>query len=326
MLTFGTVVALSNVGMGRFIEQKTLKGSMEFAGTALHTGDETSVRILPGDHDTGYCFQRIDIPGAPQVEANVNNISDTLLATSLGLNGASVKTVEHLLSALAGSGVDNAVIEVNGDEIPIMDGSAAPFVRGIEMTGLVEQGVAKRMLRIKKVIKAGDDSANAILAPSGKFQVSFTIDFDHPIIGRQHLDFPYSPDAYRQEIAYARTFCMIRDVEMMHQNGLALGGSLENAVVVGDSCVINPEGLRSPDEFVRHKILDTIGDLSLLGIPILGSYSGHKAGHAVNRLLMQEVLSHPDHWELVCMEEVAPEQIAFHPIAEDEFSLTDATL
>jgi len=312
--------------MGKMIEQKTLKGSMEFAGTALHTGDETSVRILPGDPDTGYRFQRVDIPGAPQVEANVHNISDTLLATSIGLNGASVKTVEHLLSALAGSGVDNAVIEVNGDEIPIMDGSAAPFVRGIEMVGLVDQGVAKRMLRIKKVIRAGDDSANAVLTPSEKFQVSFTIDFDHPIIGKQHMDFPYSPDAFRKEIAFARTFGMLRDVEMMHQKGLALGGSLDNAVVVGDSSVINPEGLRSPDEFVRHKILDTIGDLSLLGIPILGAYSGHRAGHAINRLLMQEVLSHPDHWELVTMEEVAPEQIAFHPIVEDGFLPTSASL
>jgi UDP-3-O-[3-hydroxymyristoyl] N-acetylglucosamine deacetylase len=312
--------------MGKFIEQKTLQGSMEFAGTALHTGDETSVRILPGDPDTGYRFQRVDIPGAPQVEANVHNISDTLLATSIGLNGASVKTVEHLLSALAGSGVDNAVIEVNGDEIPIMDGSAAPFVRGIEMVGLMDQGVAKRMLRIKKVIRAGDDSANAVLTPSEKFQVSFTIDFDHPIIGKQHMDFPYSPDAFRKEIAFARTFGMLRDVEMMHQKGLALGGSLDNAVVVGDSSVINPEGLRSPDEFVRHKILDTIGDLSLLGIPILGAYSGYRAGHAINRLLMQEVLSHPDHWELVTMEEVAPEQIAFHPIVEDGFLPASATL
>lgn len=299
---------------------------MEFAGTALHTGDETSVRVLPGDPDTGYRFQRVDIPGAPQVEANVKNISDTLLATSLGLNGASVKTVEHLLSALAGSGVDNAVIEVNGDEIPIMDGSAAPFVRGVEMVGLVDQGAAKRMLRIKKVIKAGDDSANAVLTPSGFFQVSFTIDFDHPAIGRQHLDFPYSPDSFRNEIAFARTFGMLKDVEMMRQKGLALGGSLENAVVVGESSVINPEGLRSPDEFVRHKILDTIGDLSLLGIPILGAYSGYRAGHAVNRFLMQEVLSHPDHWELVCMEEVGHQKIEFHPIVEDGFLQAGATM
>jgi UDP-3-O-[3-hydroxymyristoyl] N-acetylglucosamine deacetylase len=289
--------------MENCVRQKTVCGTIEFAGVALHTGKETSVRILPGDPDTGYRFRRTDIAGHPEVEASVHNIRDTVLATSLGFNGAAVKTVEHLLSAMAGCGVDNATIEVSGDEIPIMDGSAGPFVRGIEIVGLMDQEVPKRMLRILKRIEASENGANASLVPSETFQVSFTIDFPHPVVGRQELDFHYTPESFRNEIAFARTFGFLKDVQMMVDQGLALGGSLENAVVVGDDKVLNPGGLRSPDEFVRHKVLDTIGDLSLLGIPIIGAYSGYKAGHRINRLLMQEVLAHPDHWDLVLVKE-----------------------
>ncbi len=276
---------------------------MEFSGVALHTGKETSVRVLPGAPDTGYRFRMTGIEGSPEVEASVHNINDTLLATSLGVNGASVKTVEHLLSALAGSGVDNAVIETMGDEIPIMDGSAAPFVRGIEMVGTVEQDVPKKMLRILDRIEAGENGCTASLEPSDTFRVKFVIDFDHEVIGHQEMKFEYSPESFRREIAYARTFGFLKDVQAMIDKGLALGASLENAVAIGDDKVVNPGGLRSPDEFVRHKILDTIGDLSLLGIPIIGAYDGYKAGHRINRLLMQEVLKQPDRWELVMVEE-----------------------
>jgi UDP-3-O-[3-hydroxymyristoyl] N-acetylglucosamine deacetylase len=289
--------------MPNYIQQKTLGGSMEFSGVALHTGEETSVRVLPGEPDTGYRFRMTGIEGCPEVEASVHNIQDTLLATSLGVNGASIKTVEHLLSALAGSGIDNAVIETVGDEIPIMDGSAAPFVRGIEMVGLVEQDVPKKMLRILERIEAGENGCKASLEPSDSFRVSFIIDFDHPAVGRQELDFDYSPEAFRSEIAYARTFGFLKDVQAMIDKGLALGASLENAVAIGDDKVLNPGGLRSPDEFVRHKILDTIGDLSLLGIPIIGAYNGFRAGHRINRLLMQEVLEQHARWELVMVEE-----------------------
>ncbi|MDF1524710.1 MAG: UDP-3-O-acyl-N-acetylglucosamine deacetylase [bacterium] len=285
------------------MRQKTVGGTIEFAGVALHTGKETSVRILPGDPDTGYRFRRTDIPGHPEVEASVHNIRDTLLATSLGFNGATIKTVEHLLSAMAGCGIDNATIEVSGDEIPIMDGSAAPFVRGIENAGLVDQEVPKKMLRILKKIETSENGASASLVPSETFQVSFTIDFMHPVVGNQKLEFDYTAASFRSDIAFARTFGFLEDVQMMVDQGLALGGSLENAVVVGEDKVLNPGGLRSPDEFVRHKVLDTIGDLSLLGIPIIGAYSGYKAGHRINRLLMQEVLAHPDHWDLVLVQE-----------------------
>jgi UDP-3-O-[3-hydroxymyristoyl] N-acetylglucosamine deacetylase len=270
--------------MDNCVRQKTVGGTIEFAGVALHTGNETSVRILPGDPDTGYRFRRTDIAGKPEVEASVHNIRDTVLATSLGFNGTSVKTVEHLLSALAGCGVDNATIEVSGDEIPIMDGSAAPFVRGIEIVGLVDQEVPKKMLRILKEIGASENGASASLVPSEIFQVSFTIDFSHPVVGRQKLDYDYSAESFRSEIAFARTFGFLKDVQMMIDQGCALGASLENAIAVGEEKVLNPGGLRSPDEFVRHKVLDTIGDLSLLGIPIIGAYSGYKAGHRINRL------------------------------------------
>jgi len=299
--------------MPSLIQQKTLKGTMEFVGTALHNGLETSVKISPSEPDTGYRFRRADIPGAPEVEACVANIRDTLLATSLGLNGVYIHTVEHLLSALAGSGVDNASIEVLGDEIPILDGSAAPFTRGIEKVGLCEQNIPKRMLRIKENISAERGDSSAILNPSDDFSVHFIIEFENTFVGRQELNFQYSPDAYRKDIAFARTFGFMRDAEYLMEKGLALGGSMENAVVVGDDGVINPEGLRSPDEFVRHKILDTIGDLSLLGIPILGTYSGFKAGHGVNRLLMMEVMNQPEKWDLVCIEETDSDDMIFYP-------------
>ena len=289
--------------MKNYIKQKTVKRTIEFAGVALHSGAETSIRILPGDPDTGYRFRRTDIAGQPEVAASVHNIRDTMLATSLELNGTAIKTVEHLLSAMAGCGIDNAVIEVDGEEIPIMDGSAMPFVNGIDGVGLKDQEEPKRMLRILKEIEVMENGAGASLIPSEIFQVSFTIDFEHPVVGWQDLDFRYTPESFREEIAFARTFGFLKDVQMMMDKGLALGGSMENAVVVGDDKVLNPGGLRSPDEFVRHKVLDTLGDLSLLGIPIVGAYYGYKAGHRINRLLMQEVLAHPDHWDLVLVEE-----------------------
>lgn len=291
--------AKSNSDMEKYVQQKTLGGTIEFSGIALHTGKEASVRILPAEPDTGYRFRLSDVPGNPEVEASVHNIRDTLLATSLGFNGVSIKTVEHLLSGLAGSGVDNSLIEVSGQEIPILDGSAAPFVRGVEMVGLVEQGVPKKMMRILGEIEARENGSRAVLEPADRFSVSFTIDFAHPLIGRQEMEFDYSPEAFGREIAFARTFGFLKDVQGMVDKGLALGGSLENAVVLGDDRILNPGGLRSPDEFVRHKILDSIGDLSLLGIPIIGAYKGFKAGHRINRLLMQEVLARPEMWDLV---------------------------
>jgi UDP-3-O-[3-hydroxymyristoyl] N-acetylglucosamine deacetylase len=293
--------------MVKMIAQKTIKHPVSFTGVALHTGEETSIRLLPGRADAGYCFRRVDKPGAPLVKASVDNVVDTLLSTNLMANGASVKTVEHLLSALAGTGVDDAVIEVAGSELPILDGSALPFVEGIERAGLRELAAPKRMIRILEPISAGNGSGLATFDPcdssTDHFRLDFVIEFDHPAIGRQELGFVFSPAAYRREVAFARTFGFARQVEELRRSGLARGGSLDNAVVLDDRGVLNPGGLRAPDEFVRHKVLDTIGDLSLLGVPILGAYRGYRAGHALNRLLGLEVLAHPERWELVTVAE-----------------------
>jgi UDP-3-O-[3-hydroxymyristoyl] N-acetylglucosamine deacetylase len=285
--------------MARLLRQKTLNSPLQFEGVALHTGEVASIRILPGKADSGYGFRRVDKEGAPLVVASVRNVRDTLLSTNLEANGASVRTVEHLLSALAGCGVDDAVIEVTGGEIPILDGSALPFVEGILSSGLRELSAPKRMIRIREEVRVVSGNGTASFSPANRFRVQFTIEFPHPAIGRQEYDFLWSPERYRREIAFARTFGFLRQVEEMRSRGLALGGSMDNAVVVGEEGVVNPGGLRAPDEFVRHKILDTVGDLSLLGIPILGHYRGHKAGHALNRLLALSVLDNPDAWELV---------------------------
>jgi len=205
--------------------------------------------------------------------------------------------------------VDNAVIEVSGGELPILDGSALPFVEGIDRAGLEELPAPKRMIRILEPVVVGNGTGLASFEPSlrpaggEKFTVSFIIEFDHPVIRRQEFDFDFSPDAYRREVAFARTFGFADQVERLHRSGLARGGSLGNAVVLDGRRVLNPEGLRAPDEFVRHKVLDTIGDLSLLGVPILGTYRGFKSGHALNRMLGLEVLAHPERWELVSVEE-----------------------
>jgi UDP-3-O-[3-hydroxymyristoyl] N-acetylglucosamine deacetylase len=311
--------------MAKLIMQKTLKNQASFRGVALHTGEAAAIRVLPGEADSGYCFRRVDKPGAPLVKASVENVVDTLLSTNLMANGASVKTVEHLLSALAGSAVDNAVIEVEGAELPILDGSALPFVEGIARAGLAEQGAPKRMIRILEPVAVGNGAGMASFEPSDRFRVNFVIEFEHPAIGRQQFDFVFSPEAYRREVAFARTFGFALQVEQLRKNGLARGGSLANAVVLGEKDVLNPEGLRAPDEFVRHKVLDTIGDLSLLGIPILGAYRGFKAGHALNRMLGLEVLAHPERWELVTVEEGKARPLRASAPASPRFALGVAT-
>ncbi len=299
--------------MVRLVCQKTIRSPVAFTGVALHTGDEASIRLLPGKADGGYCFRRVDKPGAPLVKADVGNVVDTLLSTNLMANGASVKTVEHLLSALAGCGVDNAVIEVTGSELPILDGSALPFVEGIESSGLSELSAPKRMIRILGPVTVGNSSGLASFEPCDRFRLDFVIEFEHPAIGRQEMDFTFSPAAYRREIAFARTFGFAHQVEELRRSGLARGGSLANAVVLDERGVLNPEGLRAPDEFVRHKVLDTIGDLSLLGVPILGAYRGFRAGHALNRLLSLEVFARPECWELVTVAEGLAQMLGTAP-------------
>jgi len=246
--------------------------------------------IRPAGVDEGIVFVRGDLSRNNRIKANVNNVRDTTLATTLGLNGVTVSTVEHLMSAFGGMGVDNAVVEVDAPEVPIMDGSARPFVDLLKDVGTRVQGKGKKLLVIKDKIAVSEGEGTAMLLPSPEFRITYKIEFNHPAIGVQSYHMNFSDVSYEEEICAARTFGFLRDVEYLQAKGLALGGSLKNAVVLDDRRIINKDGLRFPDEFVKHKILDAIGDLSLLGIPIIGHFVAYKSGHRLNNLLLKELL------------------------------------
>jgi UDP-3-O-[3-hydroxymyristoyl] N-acetylglucosamine deacetylase len=255
--------------------------------------------IRPAGVDEGIVFVRGDLSGNNRIKANVNNVRDTTLATTLGLNGVMVSTVEHLMSAFSGMGVDNAVVEVNAPEVPIMDGSARPFVDLLKDVGTRVQGKGKKLLVIKDKIAVSEGEGTAMLLPSPEFRITYKIEFNHPAIGVQSHHMNFSDVSYEEEICAARTFGFLRDVEYLQAKGLALGGSLKNAIVLDDRRIINKDGLRFPDEFVKHKILDAIGDLSLLGIPIIGHFVAYKSGHRLNNLLLKELLIRKECWMLV---------------------------
>jgi len=255
--------------------------------------------IRPAGVDEGIVFVRGDLSGNNRIKADVNNVRDTTLATTLGLNGVTVSTVEHLMSAFSGMGVDNAVVEVDAPEVPIMDGSARPFVDLLKDVGTRVQGKGKKLLVIKDKIAVSEGEGTAMLLPSPEFQITYKIEFNHPAIGVQSYHMNFSDVSYEKEICAARTFGFLRDVEYLQAKGLALGGSLKNAVVLDDRQIINKDGLRFPDEFVKHKILDAIGDLSLLGIPIIGHFVAYKSGHRLNNLLLKELLIRKECWMLV---------------------------
>jgi len=255
--------------------------------------------IRPAGVDEGIVFVRGDLSGNNRIKADVNNVRDTTLATTLGLNGVTVSTVEHLMSAFSGMGVDNAVVEVDAPEVPIMDGSARPFVDLLKDVGTRVQGKGKKLLVIKDKIAVSEGEGTAMLLPSPEFRITYKIEFNHPAIGVQSYHMNFSDVSYEEEICAARTFGFLRDVEYLQAKGLALGGSLKNAVVLDDRRIINKDGLRFPDEFVKHKILDAIGDLSLLGIPIIGHFVAYKSGHRLNNLLLKELLIRKECWMLV---------------------------
>jgi UDP-3-O-[3-hydroxymyristoyl] N-acetylglucosamine deacetylase len=255
--------------------------------------------IRPAGVDEGIVFIRRDLSGNNRIKANVHNVRDTTLATTLGLNGVTISTVEHLMSAFSGMGVDNAVVEVDAPEVPIMDGSARPFVDLLKDVGTRVQGKGKKLLVIKDKIAVSEGEGTAMLLPSPEFRITYKIEFNHPAIGVQSYHMNFSDVSYEEEICAARTFGFLRDVEYLQAKGLALGGSLKNAVVLDDRRIINKEGLRFPDEFVKHKILDAIGDLSLLGIPIIGHFVAYKSGHRLNNLLLKELLIRKECWMLV---------------------------
>lgn len=279
--------------------QKTVKSDIQCSGIGLHTGRKINMKIRPAGVDEGVVFHRNDLSENNTVKADLTNVCDTTLATTLGMNGTRVSTVEHLLSAFAGMGINNAIIEIDSFEIPIMDGSALPFVDMLKAVGIEVQNKPKRFLVIEKPVAVSDGEGKAMLLPSSQFEITYDIDFDHPIVEKQSYNVVFSTEIYEKDICSARTFGFLRDVEYLQAKGLALGGSLKNAVVLDDEKVINKEGLRFPDEFVKHKILDAIGDLFLLGMPIIGHFVAYKSGHKLNNLLLRELLVNQECWRIV---------------------------
>lgn len=282
-------------------KQRTISREIRATGVGLHSGNKVYMRFLPHHEDGGIIFRRTDLDPMVDIPADGMRVSDTMMSSNISVGDAKIGTVEHLMSALAGMGIDNLIIEVSADEIPIMDGSAAPFIYLIQSAGIAEQSVAKRFIKVKKTIEVAVDDKVATLAPSDGFSLDFSIDFDHPAFDKdkQHASMALSTGSFIDEISRARTFGFLKDIEYLRANNLALGGSMENAIVVDEQKVLNEGGLRFSDEFVRHKMLDAIGDLYLAGHQILGAFKAFKSGHHLNNLLVRELFSSPDNYEMV---------------------------
>ena len=286
--------------MQAMLLQRTLKTAIKTTGVGLHTGVRVELVLRPAAPDTGVVFHRVDLAPPVAVPADARHVGDTRLSSTLKHQGASISTVEHILSALAGLGIDNLHIDIAGPEIPIMDGSAAPFVFLLHSAGIVEQDAPKRYLRIVAPIEVKDGDKWARFDPFNGFKLDFTIDFPHPVFGSEnrHVVIDFAEHSYVKEVARARTFGFMQDVEAMRAAGLALGGSLQNAVVLDEFRVLNAEGLRYDNEFVKHKVLDAIGDMYLLGHPLIGQYTAYKSGHGLNNALARSLLAHPEAFEL----------------------------
>ena len=295
------------------LKQRTLRTAVSSTGIGLHSGKKVTMNLQPAPVNTGIVFRRVDLPERPEIRLHPERVGETTLCTALLDGQVKVATVEHLLSALAGLGIDNLYVDINAPEIPIMDGSAAPFLYLILSAGIAEQNASKRFIRIKKPVEFRKGDMWARLSPYEGFKASFAIQFNHPAINatRQSMELDFSKQAYASEIARARTFGFMRDSEMLRSKNLVLGGSIENAIVLDEFRVLNPDGLRYSDEFIRHKILDAIGDLYTLGHGIIGAFHGHKAGHAINNLLVRELLAQRDAWEMVSLEEKQRERAIF---------------
>lgn len=289
------------------IRQRTIKNVIRATGVGLHTGNKVYLTLRPASPDTGIVFRRVDLDQPVDIHAKAENVCDTKLSTTIGENGAKVSTVEHLLSAMAGLGVDNAYVDVSADEVPIMDGSSGPFVFLLQSAGIVEQDVAKRFIRIKKSILVEEEDKWAKFEPFEGFKVGFTINFNHPVFNGspQQAEIDFSSTSFVKEVSRARTFGFMSDFEKLRENNLALGASLDNAIGVDDFRVLNEDGLRYQDEFVKHKILDAIGDLYLLGHSLIGAYSGYRSGHALNNTLLKTLIANQDAWEEVTFEDEA---------------------
>jgi UDP-3-O-[3-hydroxymyristoyl] N-acetylglucosamine deacetylase len=287
------------------IKQRTLKNAIRATGVGLHTGDKIYLTLLPAPIDSGIVFRRVDLDPVVEIKATAENVGDTTLSTSLMQGDVRVSTVEHLLSAMAGMGIDNSIVEVSGPEVPIMDGSAGPFVFLIQSAGIQEQEAAKKFIRIKKEVEVRDGDKIAIFKPFDGFKVSFSISFDHPVFKGRILDaeVDFSSTSFVKEVSRARTFGFMHEIEYLRSKGLAKGGSVDNAIVVDEYRILNEDGLRYEDEFVKHKILDAIGDLYLLGNSLIGEFKAHKSGHALNNKSLRELISQKDAWEMVTFDD-----------------------
>ncbi len=282
------------------IRQRTLKNTIRATGVGLHTGKKVYLTLKPAPVDCGIVFRRVDFDEPVEIQARADNVGDTRLSSTLIKGDVRVSTVEHLLSALAGLGIDNIYIELSASEVPIMDGSAGPFVFLLQSAGIAEQNAAKKFIRIKKPIQVDEGDKWARFEPYDGFKVDFKIDFNHPAFQAcQEACIDFSSTSFVKEVSRARTFGFMREIEVLRQNQLALGGSMDNAIVVDDYRVLNDDGLRYEDEFVKHKMLDAIGDLYLLGHSLIGAFSGYKSGHGLNNKLLLALLENEECWETV---------------------------
>jgi len=292
-------------------QQKTLRRDIQCAGIGLHCGARVEMRLRPAPPDTGIVFRRLDQNGV-KIPARQENLCRSNLATTLSADGISISTVEHLLAAASGLGVDNLIVEVDGPEVPAMDGSAAPFIYLMHEAGLKHQQAARQFIKILEPIRVDTDDKFVAVYPADHFKISYTISFEHPLIGEQRQTFVINSRCFTEHIAPARTFGFLKEVEALRQNGLALGGSMDNAVVIGDNSILNNK-LRFQDEFVRHKILDAIGDLVLLGAPLLGHVVAYRAGHAMHTSLVEAILAAPEAWCSLAEEEAVYDVAASSP-------------
>lgn len=295
------------------IKQRTLKNEIRATGVGLHTGQKIYLTLRPAPIDAGIVFRRVDLNPVVEIEAKAANVGDTTLSTTLTNGDVRVSTVEHLLSAMAGLGIDNAIVELSADEVPIMDGSAGPFVFLIQSAGIQEQTAAKKFIRITKKVTVKDGDKEATFLPFDGFKVTFAIDFDHPVFKDRILDatVDFSSTSFVKEVSRARTFGFMHEIEYLRSKGLAKGGSVDNAIVVDKYRILNEDGLRYEDEFVKHKILDAIGDLYLLGTSLIGEFKAHKSGHGLNNRSLLELIKREDAWEFVTFDDEASAPISY---------------
>jgi UDP-3-O-[3-hydroxymyristoyl] N-acetylglucosamine deacetylase len=288
------------------IRQRTLKSTIRATGVGLHTGQKVTMVLRPAPIDSGITFCRSDLPGNPAIPAHALNVTNTTMATVIEKNGARVSTVEHLMSAFYGLGIDNAFVDVSAEEVPIMDGSAGTFVFLLQSAGLEEQAAPKRYMRILRTVEVEQGDKKVRLEPFNGFKLAFSIEFSHPVFDAQssHVEVDFADVSFIKEVSRARTFGFTQEVELLRSQGLGRGGSLDNAIVVDDFRVLNADGLRMDDEFVKHKALDAVGDLYLLGKPLIGAFYGHKSGHALNNLLVRKLLAETESWEEVTFDRI----------------------